>query len=105
MGENIGDMGGLTFALDAYQLSLHGNPAPVLDGVSGVQRVFFGWAQVWRQKIRDEAQRKQIHTDPHSPAEARVNGVVRNIDAWYSAFDVKPGDKLYVKPADRVHIW
>ncbi|KAB2638392.1 MAG: peptidase M13 [Verrucomicrobia bacterium] len=105
MGENIGDMGGLTFALDAYQLSLHGNPAPVLDGLSGVQRVFFGWAQVWRQKMRDEAQRKQIHTDPHSPAEARVNGVVRNIDAWYSAFDVKPGDKLYVKPADRVHIW
>lgn len=105
MGENIGDMGGLTFALDAYQASLHGAAAPVLDGVSGVQRVFFGWAQVWRQKMRDEAKLKQIHTDPHSPAEARVNGVVRNIDAWYSAFDVKPGDKLYVKPEDRVHIW
>jgi len=105
MGENIGDMGGLTLALDAYQASLHGATAPVLDGVSGVQRVFFGWAQVWRQKMRDEAQRKQIHTDPHSPAEARVNGVVRNIDAWYDAFDVKPGDKLYVKPEDRVRIW
>jgi len=105
MGENIGDMGGLTLALDAYQASLHGAPAPVLDGVTGVQRVFFGWAQVWRQKMRDEAKRKQIHTDPHSPAEARVNGVVRNIDAWYSAFDVQPGDKLYVKPEDRVHIW
>ncbi|MEI6604461.1 MAG: M13-type metalloendopeptidase [Verrucomicrobiota bacterium] len=105
MGENIGDMGGLTLALDAYQASLHGTPAPVLDGVTGVQRVFFGWAQVWRQKMRDEAQRKQIHTDPHSPAPARVNGVVRNIDAWYSAFDVQPGDKLYVKPEDRVRIW
>ncbi|KAB2641197.1 MAG: peptidase M13 [Verrucomicrobia bacterium] len=105
MGENIGDMGGLTLALDAYQASLHGAPAPVLDGVTGVQRVFFGWAQVWRQKSRDEALRKQIHTDPHSPAAARVNGVLRNIDAWYSAFNVQPGDKLYVKPADRVHIW
>ncbi|MEI7909063.1 MAG: M13-type metalloendopeptidase [Verrucomicrobiota bacterium] len=105
MGENIGDMGGLTFALDAYQVSLRGAAAPVLDGVTGVQRVFFGWAQVWRQKMRDEAQRKQIHTDPHSPAQARVNGVVRNIDAWYSAFDIKPGDKLYLKPEDRVRIW
>jgi len=105
MGENIGDMGGLTLALDAYQAFLHGAPAPVLDGVTGVQRVFFGWAQVWRQKSRDEAQRKQIHTDPHSPAAARVNGVVRNIDAWYSAFDIQSGDKLYVKPADRVRIW
>ena len=105
MGENIGDMGGLNLALDAYQASLKGKPAPVLDGVTGVQRVFFGWAQVWSQLIRDEALKKQIHTDPHSPAIARVNGVVRNIDAWYEAFDVKPGDKLYVKPEDRVRIW
>jgi len=105
MGENIGDMGGLNLALDAYQASLNGKPAPVLDGVTGVQRVFLSWAQIWRQKIREEALRKQIHTDPHSPALARVNGVVRNIDAWYEAFDIKPGDKLYVKPEDRVKIW
>ncbi|MES2921775.1 MAG: M13-type metalloendopeptidase [Verrucomicrobiota bacterium] len=105
MGENIGDMGGLNLALDAYHASLDGKPAPVLDGVTGVQRVFLSWAQIWRQKIRDEAQRKQINTDPHSPALARVNGVVRNIDAWYEAFDIKPGDKLYVKPEDRVKIW
>ncbi len=105
MGENIGDMGGLNLALDAYHASLDGKPAPLLDGVTGEQRVFLSWAQIWRQKIRDEAQRKQIHTDPHSPALARVNGVVRNIDAWYAAFDIKPGDKLYVKPEDRVKIW
>lgn len=105
MGENIGDMGGLNLALDAYRASLKGQPSAVLDGTTGDQRVFFGWAQVWSQKIRDEALKKQIHTDPHSPAVARVNGVIRNMDAWYEAFDVKPGDKLYVKPEDRVKIW
>ncbi|MEO7100658.1 MAG: M13-type metalloendopeptidase [Luteolibacter sp.] len=105
MGENIGDMGGMNLALAAYRASLGGQPAPVIDGLTGDQRVFFGWAQVWRTKIRDEALIKQIHSDPHAPAEARVNGVVRNIDAWYEAFDVKPGDKLYVKPEDRVKIW
>ena len=105
MGENIGDLGGLTLALEAYHHSLHGAPAPVLDGVSGDQRVFFGWAQIWRQKSRDEAQRKQIHSDPHAPAAARVNGVVRNIDAWYAAFNVQPGDQLYLQPEERVKIW
>lgn len=105
MGENIGDMGGLNLALDAYRASLKGQPSPVIDGTTGDQRVFLGWAQVWRQKMREEAIKKQIHTDPHSPAVARVNGVVRNIDAWYEAFNVKPGDKLYVKPEDRVKIW
>jgi putative endopeptidase len=105
MGENIGDMGGLNIALEAYHNSLKGQPAQVIDGFTGDQRVFLGWAQVWRQKIRDEALRQQLHTDPHSPAEARVDGVVRNIDAWYLAFDVKPGEKLYVAPTDRVHIW
>ncbi len=105
MGENIGDMGGLNLALDAYRASLHGQAAPIIDGTTGIQRVFLGWAQVWRQKIRDEAMLKQIHTDPHSPALARVNGVMRNIDAWYEAFDVQPGDKLYVKPEERVKIW
>ncbi|MDB6077792.1 MAG: peptidase [Akkermansiaceae bacterium] len=105
MGENIGDMGGINLALDAYRASLGGKPAPVLDGVTGEQRVFLGWAQVWRQKIRQEALIKQLHTDPHSPAVARVNLLFRNVDAWYDAFDVKPGDKLYVKPEDRVKIW
>jgi putative endopeptidase len=105
MGENIGDMGGINLGLEAYHASLKGKPAPVIDGLTGDQRVFLGWAQVWRGKQRDEALRQQLHTDPHSPEEARVNAVVRNVDAWYTAFDVKPGDKLYVAPADRVHIW
>ncbi len=105
LGENIGDMGGLNLALAAYHTSLDGKPAPIIDGLTGDQRVFFGWAQVWRSKIRKEALIKQIHSDPHAPVEARVNGVVRNMDAWYEAFGVKPGDKLYVKPEERVKIW
>ena len=105
MGENIGDMGGINLGLDAYHASLHGKPAPVIDGFTGDQRVFLGWAQVWKQKIRNDALIQQLHTDPHSPATARVNEVVRNVNAWYSAFDVKPGDKLYLAPQDRVHIW
>jgi putative endopeptidase len=105
MGENIGDMGGLSLALDAYHASLHGKPAPVIDGLTGDQRVFLGWAQVWREKIRDETLRQRLHTDPHSPALYRVNGTIRNIDGWYAAFAVKPGDKLYVAPDQRVKIW
>ncbi len=105
MGENIGDMGGLAFALQAYHASLDGKPAPVLDGFTGDQRVYLGWAQVWRSKIRDDALRQQVVSDPHSPAYYRVNGTIRNQDGWYSAFDVKPGDKLYVAPEDRVRIW
>ncbi|HEY8011872.1 MAG TPA: M13 family metallopeptidase [Rudaea sp.] len=105
MGENIADAGGLTLALDAYRASLHGKPAPVLDGLSGDQRVFLGWAQAWRGKVRDDAVRRQVVSDPHSPRQFRVNGVVRNIDAWYALFGVKPGEKLYVAPEERVHIW
>jgi putative endopeptidase len=105
MGENIGDMGGLSLALDAYHTYLHGRPAPVIDGFTGDQRVFLGWAQVWRDKIRDDALRQRLVSDPHSPALYRVNGTIRNIEGWYEAFGVKPGDKLYVAPADRVHIW
>ena len=105
MGENIGDMGGINLALDAYHASLKGKPAPVIDGLTGDQRVFLGWAQVWKAKAREDALIQQLHTDPHSPSTARVNEVVRNVDAWYAAFDVKPGDKLYLAPADRVHIW
>ncbi len=105
MGENIGDMGGLSLAFDAYQISLGGKPAPILDGITGEQRVFLGWAQVWRAKYRDEAMRQQVVTGPHSPPYFRVNGTIRNIDGWYTAFGVKEGDKLYVAPADRVRIW
>ncbi len=105
MGENIADLGGLLMALDAYHRSLGGKPAPIIDGLTGDQRVFLGWAQVWRTKSRDDALRNQIATDPHSPPLYRVNGVVRNIDAWYAAFGVKPGDALYVPPEQRVRIW
>ncbi|MDF2694031.1 MAG: Peptidase, family [Labilithrix sp.] len=105
LGENIGDVGGLTVAHRAYQLSLDGKPAPTIEGYSGDQRFFLGWAQVWRSLIRDPALRNQVLTDPHSPAMYRINGVVRNLDAWYSAFDVKEGDPLYLKPENRVRIW
>jgi putative endopeptidase len=105
MGENIADQGGLTLALDAYHVSLQGKPAPVIDGLTGDQRVFLGWAQAWRGKVSDDFVKRQVVSDPHSPRQFRVNGVVRNIDAWYAAFDVKPGDKLYVDPQDRVRIW
>jgi putative endopeptidase len=104
-GENIGDNGGLQVSLHAYGLSLNGQPAPVLDGMTGEQRFFLGWGQAWRQAIRDAALRNQILSDPHSPALYRCNGTVRNMDAWYAAFNVQPGDALYLAPADRVTIW
>ena len=105
VGENIGDLGGLSIALLAYQLSLGGAEAPVVDGLTGVQRVFFGWAQVWRTKSRDAEAIRRLATDPHSPPEFRCNGVIRNIDAYYEAFDVDPADELYLAPERRVHIW
>lgn len=105
LGENIGDLGGLSIAIKAYKMSLNGKEAPVLDGYTGIQRVFLGWAQVWAEKTRDEALRNQIATDPHSPAQFRVNGVVRNVPEFYEAFDVKPTDKLYLAPEKRVKIW
>ncbi len=105
MGENIADLGGLTIALDAYRASLKGKPAPAIDGLTGDQRVFLGWAQAWRGKLRDDAIRKQVVSDPHSPRQYRVNGPARNIDDWYMSFDVKPDEKLFVDPKDRVRIW
>jgi putative endopeptidase len=105
MGENIGDLGGLLLGLDAYHRSLDGKPSPVIDGLTGEQRVFMGWAQVWRGKNRDDRQRQLLVADPHSPPKSRVDIPVRNIDAFYEAFGVKPGDKMYVAPADRVRIW
>ncbi len=105
MGENIADLGGLTMGLEAYHASLNGKPAPVIDGLTGDQRVFLGWAQVWREKLRDDALRQQIAQNEHAPPEARTNGVVHNIDAWYAAFSIGPDNKLYLKPDQRVHIW
>jgi putative endopeptidase len=105
MGENIADLGGLTIALDAYRASLKGAPASTIDGLTGEQRVFLGWAQAWRGKLRDDAVRKQVVSDPHSPRQYRVNGVVRNIDSWYDAFDVKKGQKLFIDAKERVRIW
>jgi endothelin-converting enzyme/putative endopeptidase len=105
LGENIGDLGGIQTAYEAYHRSLHGKPAPVIDGLTGDQRFFLAFAQVWRAKTREGAERQQLLTDPHSPAKYRTNGVVRNVDAWYKAFDVKPGDKLFLPPDQRVHIW
>jgi putative endopeptidase len=105
MGENIADLGGLLLAIDAYRASLHATSGPVLDGFTGDQRVFLGWAQVWRAKSRPDALKRQVTTDPHSPPQFRVDGPMRNIDAWYDAWNVKLGDKLYLKPDDRVRIW
>ena len=105
MGENIGDLGGLEMAYAAYKLSLKGKPAPVIDGFTGDQRFFLSHAQIWRGILRDDALRNQILTDPHSPADARGSIPERNIDAWYAAFDVKPGDKAYLAPEQRVRIW
>ncbi len=105
MGENIADLGGLLIALDAYHVSLKGKPAPVLDAVTGDQRFFLGAAQVWRSAIRDDDQRRRLSVDPHSPAHFRSNGPVRNIDAWYAAFGVKPTDASFLPPDQRVRIW
>lgn len=105
LGENIGDLGGLNVALEAYRISLGGKDAAVVDGFTGTQRFFLGFGQIWRQLIRDEALRNQVLSDSHSPGEFRANGTVRNMDAWYDAFGVKPGAKLYLPPEERVRIW
>ena len=106
LGENLGDLGGIEAAYQAYRryVAQHGEP-PLIDGLTGDQRFFLAYAEAWRQKRREGALRQQLLTDPHSPAEFRVNGIVRNVDAWYKAFDVKPGDKLYLPPEERVHVW
>ena len=105
LGENIGDLGGLSIAIKAYKATLNGKEAPVMDGFTGMQRVFLGWGQVWAEKIREEALRSQIANDPHSPALFRVNGTIRNVPEFYEAFNVKPGDSLYLAPEQRVKIW
>lgn len=105
LGENIGDVGGLSLAYRAYKMSLNGNEAPVIDGLTGDQRFFLSWAQVWQRKYRDDALIQMLTSDPHSPSEFRVNGVVRNFDEWYDAFNVTPENELYLPPEDRVRIW
>jgi predicted metalloendopeptidase len=105
LGENIGDLSGLSVAYKAYKLSLGGQEAPTLEGFTGDQRFFLGWAQVWRNMVRDDFLRQQLVTDSHSPAEYRVNGVVRNMPEFYSAFGVKEGDGAWLPPEKRVKIW
>ncbi|GAA5144622.1 M13 family peptidase [Pseudonocardia eucalypti] len=106
LGENIADLSGLTVSHRAYQASLPGGtPGPVIDGFTGEQRFFMGYAQIWRSKERDESLRQSLRTDPHSPGQYRSNGVLPNVDAFYQAFDVKPTDRMYKPPADRIHIW
>ncbi len=105
LGENIGDLSGLAVAYKAYRLAQGERPAPVIDGYTGDQRFFFGWAQVWARKYRDDELRKRLLTDPHSPSEYRCNGVVRNLPEFAEAFDVGPGDKLYLPAGEQVRIW
>lgn len=105
MGENLADLAGVAMAYRAYKLSLKGKEAPVIDGYTGDQRFFIGWAQGWARKYRDDELRRRLLTDPHSPSEYRTNIIVANLPEFYRAFDVKPGDKMYRAPADRVKIW
>jgi predicted metalloendopeptidase len=105
LGENIGDLSGLTVAHKAYRKSLGGREAPVIDGFTGDQRFFMGWGQIWRTQYREEALRQQLMVGPHSPAMFRVNGVLPNMPEFYAAFNVKPGDKMYLPPEQRVKIW
>jgi putative endopeptidase len=105
MGENIGDLSGIAIALKAYRISLEGKPAPALEGVTGDQRFFLSYGQIWRSKYRDAAIRQQVLSNPHSPAPFRVIGATRNLDDWYTAFDVKPVDKYYLPPDQRMRLW
>jgi predicted metalloendopeptidase len=104
-GENIGDLGGLAIAHKAYRMSLNGREAPVIDGFTGDQRFFIGWARVWRRLYRDEELKRRLTIDPHSPARARTNVVLSNIPAFYDAFSVQQGDGMYLAPDARVKIW
>ena len=105
LGENIADLSGMAIAFKAYRLSLGGKEGPVLDGFTSGQRFFVGWSQIWRRKYRDSELVRRLVTDPHSPSHFRGNGPVTNLDAFYEAFNVKPGDKLYKPKAERIQIW
>ena len=104
LSENIADVAGLADSLDAWRLSLQGRPAPSLEGYNAEQLFFLSFAQSWRRKVREAALRRQVVTDGHAPAEYRAD-TVRNLDAWYDAFKVAQGQKLYLAPADRVRVW
>jgi putative endopeptidase len=105
LGENIADNSGLSIAFKAYHLSLGGRAAPVIDGFTGDQRLYFGWVQVWRGKVRDAEAMQRVKTDPHSPPSVRGTAPLLNQPGFFEAFDIKPGDKMYRPPADRVGIW
>jgi predicted metalloendopeptidase len=105
LGENIGDLSGVAVAHKAYHIALGDQPAPVLDGLTGEQRFFIGWAQVWARKYRDDELRRRLLTDPHSPSEYRCNGIVRNMPQFEQAFGVKAGDQLYLPRDQQVRIW
>jgi predicted metalloendopeptidase len=105
LGENIGDLSGIAVAYRAYRMSLGGKEAPVIDGFTGDQRFFIGWAQVWRRLYRPENLEVRLTSDPHSPSEARCNAILRNVDAWYTAFHIQQGDAMYLPPGERVKIW
>ncbi|MCH8857427.1 MAG: M13 family metallopeptidase, partial [Proteobacteria bacterium] len=105
LGENIADLSGLQIAYKAYQRSLGGKPAPVIDGLTGAQRFFMGWSQAWREKSRDERRLQTLTVDPHSPPEFRANGAAVNHDGFHEAFKTKPGDKMYKAAGERIRIW
>ena len=106
LGENIADLGGITISYEAFKMSLIGKPAPAkIDGFTAEQRFFIGWAQVWRQNIREEEMRRRLIVDPHSPGKLRCNGPLSNLPEFYEAFDVKPGDKMYRHENERARIW
>jgi predicted metalloendopeptidase len=105
LGENVGDLGGLAVAIRAYRLSLGGQPPPVIDGFTGEQRLLLRWAQIWRGKTREAYLRQTLFLNQHAPPQYRTNGVVANLDAFYQAFGVQPGDRLYRDPTRRVRIW
>jgi putative endopeptidase len=105
LGENIADNSGLAIAYKAYLISLGGKPAPVIDGLTGEQRFYYGWVQVWRGKVRENQAVLFLKSDPHSPTEVRGEAPIKNQAGFYSAFGVKPGDKMYLSPDQRVTIW
>ena len=105
LGENIGDLGGVTIAYRAYEMSLDGEESPIIDGFTGQERFFLGYAQTWRAKYRDQSLELQVKNDPHSPAFFRVNGIMPNVDKFYETFGVRPGDAHYLPPEERVKIW
>jgi putative endopeptidase len=105
LGEDMADLAGINIALKAYHLSLNGKKAPVIDGYTGDQRFFLSYGQIWQSKYRDNALRTQVMSNEHAPAQFRVISATRNVDAWYDAFGVKPGDKYYLPPDQRVHLW